>query len=99
MVFYQLLLFLVLWTCYGSAASVTKQRGPVFKPSSNGHSSNNIIECSYPDMHGWVHDKFDKRNWLKWVGKGPAPEPREYGVATDYEKYTPKGITRKVGFL
>ncbi|WEW59692.1 hypothetical protein PRK78_005172 [Emydomyces testavorans] len=46
-------------------------------------------------MSGWAHDPTDKRKWLKWVGPGPAPEPAEYNITTDYEQYTPKGVIRR----
>lgn len=87
--------FFTLWASCGLAAALPD--APVFYPAPNIDSPNNIIRCSYPSMIGWVHDETDKREWLKWAGPGTAPEPGAYNIATDYEKYTPKGITRRVG--
>ncbi|KAI1977262.1 hypothetical protein LOZ53_002108 [Ophidiomyces ophidiicola] len=68
---------------------------PAFFPPPNTDSPNSVIQCLYPSMRGWAHDPTDKRKWLKWIGAGPAPEPGEYTIMTDYEKYTPKGVTRR----
>ncbi|EEP77436.1 potential laccase [Uncinocarpus reesii 1704] len=95
---FKLLFFLALWADHAAAVSVPRQNlapGPIFSPPPNVDSPNNVIQCQYPAMRGWQHDASDKRNWLKWTGPGPAPEPGKYGITTDYEMYTPTGIIRR----
>ena len=50
-------------------------------------------------MKGWEHSTTNRTDWLKWVGPGDEPEVKEYNIETNYEAFTPTGITRKVSKL
>lgn len=102
----KLLVLIASWATFGYATPQAHRYmprknvldAPRFNPPSNVDSPEPIIDCNYPTMKGWVHDHSDKRNWLKYVGNGN-PTPEEYNISTDYEKYTPEGVTRKVSRL
>lgn len=66
----------------------------IFHPPSHGQKGRNRIQCDYSAMgKGWssCSTSKDRGCWLQ----GP-PGTKEFNIGTDYEKYAPKGITRKV---
>lgn len=76
----------------GNVVNDNVQTPPVFEPPGAPENPDDRISCVY-DMENWKYpDSSEKRAvWLQHKTNG-----YEFNISTDYEKYWPRGITRKV---
>ena len=72
-------------------------KGPVFSPPNSSPG----FQCDYSAMEGWRHTAAagSRTNWLEKTGSDYDPTAGIYNIFTDYEHFTPKGITREVRAL
>ena len=72
-------------------------KGPVFSPPNSSPG----FQCDYSAMEGWRHTAAagSRSNWLEKTSSNDDPTAGIYNIFTDYERFTPKGITREVRAL
>lgn len=70
--------------------------GPIFHPPNASPG----FDCDYSAMKGWRHsaDAGARTQWLSHSADDDFPYGGTYDINTDWGKYAPTGITRKVGF-
>ena len=72
-------------------------KGPVFSPPNSSPG----FKCDYSAMEGWRHTAAagSRTNWLEKTISDDDPTGGIYNIFTDYDYFTPKGITREVRAL
>ena len=70
--------------------------GPIFHPP---NASPNF-KCNYSAMRGWKHSASSgsRTQWLSHAADSDFPYGGTYDIDTDYNKFAPTGITRKVSY-
>lgn len=75
-------------------SEVKLPKGPVFSPPNSSPG----FKCDYSAMKGWRHTAAagSRTNWLEKPISDDDPTGGIYNIFTDYDHFTPKGITREV---